>query len=77
MTWSEEHSDRDIYGNIDLEVGITERTANKSNGDLPITIFSGPLILPNNTKFIIYDVSGRINNPGYLKPGIYFIEIDK
>jgi len=40
------------------------------------TIISGPLILPGNARFKVYDISGRIVNPHRMAVGVYFIETE-
>ena len=45
-------------------------------GDLKTLIISGPLILPQDSKCRIFDLSGREIIVSELDPGIYFVEID-
>jgi hypothetical protein len=68
----------DLYGNIDLVIGVDEDINNRSlSSDLPCaTIFAGPLVLPAGNKCKLFDITGRIVAPDKLKPGVYFIEID-
>lgn len=40
------------------------------------TILSGPLLLPENKKCRVFDITGRVVAADKIKPGIYFIEID-
>ena len=40
------------------------------------TIFSGPLVLPEDKTYKVFDITGRFVMPDKIKPGIYFIEID-
>jgi hypothetical protein len=40
------------------------------------TIFRGPLQLPEGKKCRVFDITGRVVEPGRIQPGIYFIEID-
>ena len=77
VVWSENHTDRDIYGNVDFIVGSSEES-NKSvaTGQSYQTIFAGPLILPADKKYTVYDITGRVVNPAHIKTGIYFIEIE-
>jgi hypothetical protein len=44
--------------------------------DVPATIFSGSLLLPEGTNYKVFDIAGRVVIPYNLKPGIYFLEID-
>jgi hypothetical protein len=39
-------------------------------------IFAGPLILPENSKYEIFDISGREVLPEQMKPGVYFLRMD-
>ena len=43
---------------------------------LPATIFSGPLDLPRDKKYKIFDITGRMIEPDQIRPGIYFIAIN-
>ncbi len=40
------------------------------------TVFSGPLQLPEDKSYKVFDITGRVVLPQHIKPGIYFIEID-
>lgn len=40
------------------------------------TVISGPLLLPDDNKCRIFDITGRVVEPSKIHPGIYFIEID-
>ena len=40
------------------------------------TILRGPLQLPEGKKCKVFDITGRVVEPGKMQPGIYFIEID-
>lgn len=72
VVWGEYRDDSDIYGNIDIEIGIDEEITQEISYILP-SIISGPLILDNKSKVSIYDVMGRAVSPDKLKPGIYFV----
>jgi len=72
VVWSEYRDDSDIYGNIDIEIGIDEESTQEISYILP-SIISGPLILDNKSKVIVYDVMGRAVNPDKLMPGVYFV----
>ncbi len=41
------------------------------------TIISGPLLLPEGRRYKIFDITGKQVKSHQLKPGIYFLEIDK
>jgi hypothetical protein len=78
VVWSEERALYcDIYGNIDVGTGIYEgREKSVRHPGYSATIITGPLQLPSNEKYKIYDISGRIVKLPKITPGIYFIEID-
>jgi len=40
------------------------------------TIFRGPLTLPADKTYRVYDIAGREVRPTTLRPGVYFIEIE-
>jgi uncharacterized delta-60 repeat protein len=55
--------------------GIDESHITRIDRDfLHATIFSGPLILPENRKCTVFDITGRSVSPDQIKPGVYFIE---
>jgi hypothetical protein len=60
-------------------VGIQERSTHKPV-TIPTsfgpTIFSGPLLLPKDKTYKVFDITGRIVVPDKIKPGIYFVEVD-
>ena len=60
------------------ETGINEYRLIFLSNDTKISqaILSGPLLLPKGKTCRVFDITGRIVVPQYLKPGIYFIEID-
>lgn len=68
----------DIYGNLDLEVGIEDGGTRVIPAELPravpATIINGPLVLPADRRYTVFDITGRTVAPGNLQPGIYFIE---
>lgn len=41
-----------------------------------VTIFRGPLQLPEGKKCKVFDITGRVVEPGRIQPGIYFIEVN-
>ena len=58
-------------------VGIEEEIVQPiKNYNFFPTIFSGPLVLPEDKKCKVFDIAGREVEPEQLKPGIYFIEIE-
>ncbi|UCF70025.1 MAG: right-handed parallel beta-helix repeat-containing protein [candidate division WOR-3 bacterium] len=40
------------------------------------TIFRGPLQLPTGNECRVFDITGRVVEPGAIQPGVYFLEID-
>lgn len=75
--WSRLVYPADIYGNLDVEVGIESNT-NVLPDDRPRTtsVVSGPLVLPADKKCQVFDIAGRevsIVNPA---PGIYFVRVE-
>jgi predicted outer membrane repeat protein len=61
------------------QTGIKEYSVVKKaneNDFFGATIFSGPLHLPEGKTYKVLDVTGRVVTTQYMKPGIYFIEMD-
>ena len=60
------------------ELGVSERKACVIDDQdyIGATIISGPLLLPQGKKCIIYDVMGRVIALNEIRSGVYFIEID-
>jgi len=57
--------------------GIEEqRIISVKSNYLGAAIFRGPLQLPEDKKCKVYDITGRVVEPGKIQPGIYFIEVD-
>jgi len=59
--------------------GVVEQPVVKpieKHNNLTATIFSGPLQLPEGTKYRVYDIAGRVIEPTNIAPGIYFLEVD-
>ncbi|MGB3340864.1 MAG: PQQ-binding-like beta-propeller repeat protein [bacterium] len=48
-------------------------TTNHASG---ASIIKGPLVLPEGTNCRVFDITGRVVVPQYIKPGVYFIEVD-
>jgi hypothetical protein len=60
------------------DVGINDnKSAVVTDHEIKTTIFSGPLRLPKDGKYKIFDITGRVVMPNKIKPGIYFIEVDE
>lgn len=77
--WSKLLYPADVYGSLDFEVGI-ENNGTKVLDELTpytTTIISGPLVLPADKKFMVFDITGRVVAPDKLQPGIYFVMSDK
>ena len=68
----------DIYGNLDVDVGIDDDHARivEPESQYITTITSGPLMLPDDKKYKIFDITGREVHTATPAPGIYFIEIE-
>jgi hypothetical protein len=59
------------------DVGVEENiTATVVTKEITATIIEGPLLLPKGKKCRVFDITGRVVEPGKMQPGIYFIEID-
>jgi hypothetical protein len=41
-----------------------------------LSIMSGPIVYPADSKYRVFDITGRVVMPHTIKTGIYFIEID-
>jgi hypothetical protein len=65
--WNEFHTDFDLYGSLDISVGISEY-----HEDTPLITNQIQKYLQNGTK--LYDVGGRIVSNSDVNPGIYFLE---
>jgi len=62
---------------LEPEFSITEKSVSAirvSNNTQ--TIITGLLLLPEDRKCRIFDITGRSVAPSRMKPGVYFIEID-
>ncbi len=76
--WTHMEYPSDIYGNVDLPIGIEtggDRIACVTT-DYGSTIIKGPLRLPDDHDYRIFDITGREVTPHNLRPGIYFVETD-
>ena len=60
------------------QIGVAERPITKfmKHGYMGATIVAGPLLLPKNNKYRIFDITGREARTTNPAPGIYFVEID-
>ena len=57
--------------------GILQNELIVKNGhEINATIFRGPLQLPEGKQCKVFDITGRIVEPGRIAPGIYFVEVD-
>jgi hypothetical protein len=77
--WSKLLYPSDIYGSLDFEVGFESNGSNVVVQETPYTttIINGPLMLPSDKKFIVFDISGRVVAPDKIQPGIYFVVSDE
>ncbi len=76
--WSKLLYPADIYGNLDIQVGIESNGTQVFEKGEPYTttITNGPLVLPGDKNFKIFDITGREVTPHNLRQGIYFVVID-
>jgi hypothetical protein len=58
------------------ETGVQEQRAPYTLMDNLATIWHGPLLLPRDHAYRIFDISGRQIHARNPAPGIYFIQID-
>lgn len=60
------------------QTGIVENIVKHTDKHdvLGTTIFSGPLLLPEDKICRVFDITGRVVTPDKIKPGIYFIEVE-
>lgn len=75
IAWNEYHDDFDVYGNVDIAVGVEENTYH-----LPVpTVFTSGIqkYIGGNSRAIVYDILGRKVSRNQITQGIYFLEIDK
>ncbi len=74
VAWNEYHADFDVYGNLDISVGITE-----TDDGLPargLIMNSDRLARYFAEEDRLYDIQGRRVDNGRITPGIYFLERD-
>lgn len=58
--------------------GVKEHLVTSNHVDIiGPTIFTGSILLPEGKECKIFDITGRVIIPDKMKPGIYFVEIDK
>lgn len=58
------------------DVGIYEDKSIVRKNVSGVTIFSGPLRLPQGKNCRFFDITGRVVAPDMIQPGIYFVEVD-
>ena len=75
IVWGEYYDNYDIYGNIDIAIGIKEEESPLIEEFFP-SIISGNLYLPEFQNFKVYDVLGRSVDHQRLKPGVYFVKCE-
>jgi hypothetical protein len=77
FTWGQiVTGDYDVYGNVDIAIGVSERQqADISRNPLP-TIVNKSLLEVWSKKCKIYDIEGRQIRNTNPAPGVYFIEAD-
>ncbi|MBE0431974.1 hypothetical protein IBX73_00760 [candidate division WOR-3 bacterium] len=72
VAWSEFHVDFDVYGNVDINVGIGEGEPERRVETLPAT--SSLLRDHLSGEKTLYDIMGRRVTGAYIGPGVYFLE---
>ncbi len=74
VAWNEYHDDFDVYGNVDIAIGIEENT---SSPPVP-TIFTSRIqkYIAEDSRATVYDILGRKVSANQITQGIYFLEID-
>ncbi|KPJ71000.1 hypothetical protein AMJ52_09205 [candidate division TA06 bacterium DG_78] len=71
------NTSKDVYlVRLGKTESITETTEKPVAYFTSPTIIRGPLVLPENKKCKVYDITGRTVDANKLAPGIYFIEIE-
>ncbi len=73
VVWSEYHTDFDIYGNLDIIIGINEYN-NKIR--TPVMTLQNPARI-NLKNIQMYDILGRRVKNYHLNPGCYFIKKER
>ena len=76
VTWDEYDDGFDIYGNVDIMIGVNEEEALPIAIEFIPSIITQQLHLPNLDDFKIYDISGRRVELNQMIPGVYFIEVN-
>jgi hypothetical protein len=61
----------DSVMNTGIEEGHVTRPVEKAN--IGATVFRGPLVLPGDKTYQVFDITGRQVDVNRLSPGIYFI----
>ena len=65
-----------LEGGADL-AAVQEDPWEDTGGSLWVpSILAGPLRLPEDEGWEVFDVAGRPVHPGHLEPGVYFIALD-
>lgn len=66
-----------VFNKNKITTGIKETYTERVIPDYPgPTIISGPMVLPRNGKYQVFDVLGRKVDHQNIVPGIYFLEIE-
>jgi hypothetical protein len=74
VAWNEYRDDFDVYGNVDVAIGIEENTYS-----LPLpTVFTSRIqrYINADSRATLYDIMGRKVTGNHITQGIYFLEID-
>lgn len=76
IVWGEYHEDYDIYGNIDISLGVEEGSIREIDRIYP-SIITGQLIIDDFKDIVVYDVMGQRVISDDIQPGVYFLMIDQ
>ena len=75
IAWSEYHDDFDVYGNLDVAIGVAE-----TNASLPVV--GSTVLWSQLQKYLaadarIYDILGRHVSTRKIAPGVYFLKTEE
>lgn len=60
----------------EYDIGIKEDQHVTKKQKHAVSIFSGPLRLPEGKRCRVFDITGRVVAPNKIRPGVYFIEVE-
>ena len=73
IAWNEYHTDFDVYGNLDVSVGIEEVDEESPARGMTLLAHQLTALLDGETR--LYDITGRSVQNATIGPGIYFLTI--